>query len=114
MTIHKRSDEQDPDLDAIKEALVTQVNAVRFTGCLYASQLYDVIGAYLTGYMTVGAIDMLGRIRTPADETRYIRSSEALLVEADPEAMVTAKTVQFFLDLEDVTITVETDIPMPI
>lgn len=113
-TLHKRADDTDPDLDAIKTALAALVNGVTFVGVLYASQLFDVIHTYLTGKISAGAMDMLGRIRRPDGTTLYLRDPSVLQVPDEPESMVTAKTVQFFLDVEDITINVETDIPMPI
>lgn len=113
LTIHKRADEDDPDTAAIATALVNLVNGVRFVGRLYASQLYDVIHNYLTGYMTVGTIDLLGRLLRPDGTTTYLRSGELLEIADVPADMVTARTVQFFLDPAEVTIDLVTDIPMP-
>lgn len=113
-TIHRPSDEDAPDLDAIRTALAATVNRVGFTGRLYASQLFDVIHRYLSGSSSVSRLDMLGRIRRPDGQTVYLRSDEVLQVPDSPEAMTTTNTVQFFLDPADVQVSVATTIPIPV
>lgn len=113
-TIYKRADEDDPDTDAIKLALIDAVHSVSFVGRLYASQLYDVIHGYLTGQMRVGAIDMFGRIRCPDDTTVYLRDPAVLEVVDDATKLTTANTVQFFVESDDISITIETGVPMPL
>lgn len=109
--IDRRSGDTSPDLDAIKLALCAEVNGVPFIGRLYASQLQNVIYDSLHEDQTVSAIDMFGRIRYPDGSTSYLRDSEALLIPDDPANMVTARTVQFFLNPEDIGITVKTAVP---
>ncbi len=113
-TIYKRADEATPDLTAIRQALVDLVNQVGFIGRLYASRLTDVIHTYLSNDTSIGAIDMLGRILRPDGTTYWLRDDTVLAVEDDPARMVTANTVQFFLEPEDIGITVETGVPMPV
>jgi len=96
------------DEDAIKVALADEVNAVSFTGRLPASSLSDVVHNFLKNDVAVSAIDMLGRIRRPDATTAWIRSSEVLVVPSEPDKMVTAKTVQFFLDPEDIGLSIVT------
>jgi len=110
-TVYKRSGEADPDLAAMKTALCTEVNSVGFIGRLFASQLHDVIHAYLRNDQTASAIDMFGRIRYPSGEPEYVRDSEKLEVPDDPVALVSARTVQFFISPEDISISVETSVP---
>lgn len=109
--IHKRSGETDPDLAAIRAALCTEVNSVGFIGRLDASRLTDVVHNYLTNDQTVSAIDLIGRIRYPGGAIVYLRNSETMTVPDDPANMVTARTVQFFVDPEDIGITVRTTVP---
>jgi hypothetical protein len=110
LTVYKRAGEDDPDVDGIKAALCEEVNTIGFIGRLYASQLHDVVHSYLRNDQTVSAIDMFGRIRYPDDSTTYLRDSEVLAVPDEPEALVTPRTVQFFLAAEDVSISVITSV----
>jgi len=110
-TIHQQTSESPPDETAIKSALCEVVNATPFTGRLYASHLHDTIHAYLSNASSVGAIDMFGRIRRPNGTTLYLRDDTVLTVPDESALMVTPKTVQFFLDPADISITVQTSIP---
>lgn len=110
-TIEQRADDVTPDTAAIKTALCRLVNNVGFVGKLVASQLQDVTYGFLSSTQTVGALDMLGRIRYPNDTISYVRDSEVLLVPDDPANSVTARTVQFFMTPGDVGITVTTSVP---
>lgn len=111
MTVNKRSGEDDPDLDSIKTALCAEVNNIGFVGALYASQLHDVVHSFLRNDQATSAIDMLGRIRYPGGTDRFLRSTEVLRVPDEAEGGVTARTVQFFLTAEDISISVVTAIP---
>lgn len=110
-SITKQATEDAPDLTPIKDALVEEISNVGFIGRLYASQLHDVVHSYLTDGTNVGAVDMFGRIRYPDGTEKYLRSPEVLEVPDDPANMVTAKTVQFYVEPEDIVITVESVIP---
>lgn len=113
-TIYRRADEPDPDLEGIKQSIVDVVNRIGFIGRLYASRITDTIHSYLMNDTSVGELDLFGRIRRPNGTTLYLRDGEVLRVTDDPAAMVTANTVQFFLEPEDIGITVETGVPMPV
>lgn len=113
-TVHKRSDEPDPDVDGIKTAVMNVVNAVEFTGRLYASNIQDAVHTFLHNSSSVGAVDMFGRIRRPDGTNQYLRNTEVLRVTDDPANMVTSKTVQFFLEPEDISVTIATTIPLPV
>lgn len=110
-TIFKKTGQDDPDLDAIRDALCVEVNTMGFVGELYASQIHDVIHGFLTNGQTVGAIDMHGRLRQPDGETVYLRDPEVITAPDDPANMVSAKTVQFFASPADVGISVATKLP---
>lgn len=97
-----------PDTSVIISALTQLVNRVGFTGRLAASQVYDVIQNSLTGNQTATKLDMFGRIRRPDGTIKYVRDSSLLTVPAEPQNMVSAQTVQFFLTPSDVSITIET------
>lgn len=110
-TVLKKTGQADPDRDAIRDAVARVANTLGFAGALYASQLQDVIHAYLTDGQSVSAIDMHGRIRYPDGATVYLRDAEVLEVPDDPANMVTARTVQFLCTPEDVGVTVVTRLP---
>jgi hypothetical protein len=110
-TVYKVSGQDDPDLDGIKTDLCAAVNQVAFTGQLFAGQLQAAIAPYLLDGQQVGSIDMLGRIRYPGGAVAYVRSSEVLDVPDQPDLLVSARTVQFFIDVVDVGITVVTSVP---
>jgi elongation factor P hydroxylase len=112
-TINKQSNVPDPDLDAIKAALAQEVNTIIFIGRLYASQLHDVIQGFLSNTTSAGKVDMFGRIRYPDGTEQWVRDFEVIKIDGPAEQMVSAKTVQFYLDVEDIAISVETNVPVP-
>jgi hypothetical protein len=112
--IAKQRTQANPDLDAIKASLAAEVNNSGFVGRLYASHLHDVIHSHLSGRTSVGAIDMFGRLRYSDGTTHYVRSSEVLVIEDVDGAMVSPRTVQFFCEPDDISITVSTEVPVPV
>lgn len=111
LTINKQTNEPDPDVEAIKNALAEEVNRVGFIGRLHAGQLHDVVHGFLANNTSLGAIDMHGRIRSPDGTMRFIRSDEILKVPDLPHSMVSDRTVAFFVDPADIAVSVSTDIP---
>lgn len=111
LTITKKSTEAAPDVTAIKEDLAAAVNGIDFVGQLNASKLYDVIHNHLQNDTVVSGLDMLGRLRRPDGATTWLRSGEVLLVPAEPEQLVSYRTVQFFCAPADIAITVVSGLP---
>lgn len=111
LTIYKRAGEDDPDLEAIRDDLCTEVNTIGFVGRLYASQLQDIIHNHLINDQTVSSVDMFARVLYPSQTVRYLRDEEKLEVPDDPEDFVSEKTVQFFVDPADIGITIITNVP---
>lgn len=111
-TVYKKASEPDPDVAAIKVAVAALVNQTGFTGRLFASRVHDVVHGFLANETSVGAIDMLGRLRYPDGRIKYVRDADVLTVPDEPESMVSPKTVQFFCAPEDVGVTVESAVPM--
>lgn len=107
-TIYKQTGDDSPDLDAIRSALIDKVNAIGFTGRLSSSSLFDVVHGFLDDRTTVSAIDMLARIRRPDGSQKYLRDYDAIVVPDEPENMVTARTVQFYVTTDSIGISVET------
>lgn len=112
ITINKMTGDADPDLDGIKNSILEVINQADFFGRLDGSRITSAVHSYLTGNMSTSALDMLGRIRKPDGTVQYVRSSDALVIQDQPEDMVTAKTVQFFSELADITINVVSTIPV--
>lgn len=100
--------QETPDVDQIADDLASLVNIYGFTGRLPASALADVVHNHLEGVASTSAIDMFGRIRRPDGVDRYLRSTELLEVPDEPDIMVSGRTVAFFLDPNDVAISVTT------
>ena len=94
------------DEDGIKNALAAIVNAWPYVGALPGSILCETIHDFLFDTMSVSLVDMLGRIRKPNGDIRFIRSSEVLIIPDEPENMVTAKTTLFFLEPEDIALSI--------
>jgi len=111
--VAKNRKQADPDVLAIADAVARAANTTGFTGRLYAGHLQDVIAGYLQDGMSVGSIDMFGRIRHPDGTSSYVRGDEVLVIPSVDGAMVSPRTVQFFLDPADVEIQVSTEIPVP-
>lgn len=110
--VAKNRRQPDPDLDAIREAAADAVNAVDFTGRLYAADVLDAIAPSLSVGMSVGSIKLLGRMRRPDGSVQYFDGDELLVVDAEDGTMVGPHTVQFFADPSDVNVTVSTEIPV--
>lgn len=111
-TINKKTNDGDPDLNGIVEAIMEVVNRVPFIGRMDASLISDAVHAYLKNSMSITDMDLFGRIRRPDGTDYYLRGPESLVVEDDPARMVTAKTVQFFLERENISINVENAVPV--
>lgn len=93
-----------PDYTQIQTALAAHVNSLGFVGRLSASELAAIIYGNITGKVTVGTIDMYGRILRPDGTVRPVRSTETLLIPYEPDSMVTPRTTLFFLDPRSVAI----------
>ena len=105
--VHRQGSAPAPDETAIANALADYVNQQGFAGRLYASALADVVQELLPTGCHTGAIDMFGRVRRPNGSLLYLRSTELLVVGAEDGTMVSDRTVVFFLDPEDVAISVQ-------
>jgi hypothetical protein len=114
LTINKASGDPDPDINAIKSAVVSEINNVDFQGVLAGSTIIDTVHNYLQGRLMVTDLDLLGKIREPSGNIRYIRSSDALLIPDLPGKMVTAKTVQFFTEVADISVNVVSSITVAV
>ena len=106
-TILRAADESAPDLDLIRVALRNYVSELNFPGTLYASQLMDVIHNYLERGTVVGSIVMQGEILRTDSDTTVIRHTTALAIPNAPSVEISPRTVAFFLDTENIGLTVQ-------
>jgi hypothetical protein len=111
LTINKSAGDPDPDVNSIKNAVADVINQTDFTGRLDGSRVIDAVHNYLTDDLSVTNLDLFGRIRHPGGSVEYLRGPDSLIVKDQPDAMVTAKTVQFFAEAANITVNVATTIP---
>ena len=111
LTINKEAGDGEPDLISITSAIVSAINQTDFIGRLDGSRLIEVVHAFLAGNLSVTKLDLFGRIRRPDGSLQYLRGPDSLIVPEQPARMVTAKTVQFFAETADVSISVVSVIP---
>ena len=107
-TIVKKTTEETPDLDELKEAIASAVNKQNFTGALQGSLILFNVYPHLFGTQTVKDLDIYGEILQPNGEVVVLRDSQTIEVPDSPEDMVTASTVGFILGVDDIGISVET------
>lgn len=106
--VHKRATQDDPDTDAMAQALADFVNAQGFAGRLYASSLAEIAHSFLSGGMALSRIDLRGTLHCPDGSLERLQSLEVLTVPDMPEVFVSGRTVIFILDPLDVSIGVTT------
>lgn len=97
---------EDPDVTEVKSAICEYVNSVKFEGIVSASSVAHAALQLLPAKMTIGAIDLFGRILYPNGEVKYVRSDTALQIPDNPTEMVTARTVAVFLDPDSIGISI--------
>jgi uncharacterized phage protein gp47/JayE len=93
------------NVDAIKNAVAGYVNSTAFVSAIYASKIGEAVHAVLSAAATVSNVDITGRLRTPGGEWVVFRSRDVLEVPECAEQDVTSRTVCFFLDPQDVRVT---------
>ena len=111
LTLNKSAGDADPDVSAIKNSIATVVNGTAFIGRLDGSRILEAVSGYIQNSISITDLDLLGRFFTPGYTDKWIRSADSLVVPSDAGTMVTAKTVQFFIDVSDISINVQTSIP---
>ena len=112
LTVNKSTADAEPDVAAMKNAIAAAVNSVSFIGRLDSSRLLESISGFIQNNLSITDVDLFGRIFTPTYQSTYLRSSDSLIIQDDAPNMVTAKTVQFFTSAENISINVETNIPV--
>lgn len=98
-----------PDVTAIKNALVTEINNLGFPGQIHTSLVSDIVHGFLTDRQALGVIDLHGRINRPTGTFQIIRSRDVLRIPNDPGNMVSGRTTSFILEDDDIGISVITE-----
>lgn len=111
LTINKTAGDPTPDVNAIKAALVNEVNSTGFIGRLDGSHLIDVVHGFITDDVSVTDLDLFGRVRRPDGSIQYLRDADSLVIPEQPDKMVTSKTVQFFTEVGSISVNVQSVIP---
>jgi hypothetical protein len=111
LTVNKTAGDPTPDVDGIKAALVDAVNGVGFIGRLDGSLLTDIVHGFITDDTSVTDLDIFGRVRRPDGSVQFIRDADSLVIPDQPAKMVTAKTVQFFTEVANISVNVQSVIP---
>ena len=107
--IRKRSGQATPDTSGMAEAIADLVNNLDFGSRLYASALADIAHNYLSDGQAIGKIEMFCRLRRPDGTMLYANDTTCLNIPTDPALMLSRHTAVFFLDPEDVAISVVSD-----
>jgi len=111
LVINKAAGDAEPDLNGIRNAIVAVINQTDFIGRLDGSRIVDAIHNFLQDNLSVTDLDIFGRIRNPDGTVQYLRDSDTIVIPEQPAKMVTAKTVQFYAEAANVTVSVASTIP---
>lgn len=94
-----------PAASSLQQAVAAFVNGLGFPGGLTASAVSQVIHNAAPAVSGLTLMSLQGRIRQPDGTMVNITSGDSLTVPDTPAVGVTAQTVSFFLDPDDVTVT---------
>lgn len=106
-----------PDVNAIKQAVVTRISGLNFLmGQLPASLIYQAVQEAIagTGTMVQAPIDIEVVIRKPNGELIRARSANEIIVPDLPADDVTSRTTIFYLGLNDVGVSVRKVPALPV
>lgn len=111
LTVNRSSGDADIDTDSMKNDIANVVNGTGFIGRLDGSRILEVANMYIQNNSSITQLDLVGRIFTPDYTNVWVRSNDSLVVPSTAGDMVSAKTVQFFIEVEDISVNVQTNIP---
>jgi uncharacterized phage protein gp47/JayE len=94
------------DLTSIRAAVANRVNSLVFPQQLNASTIASVIHGFLSTKQAIGPIELFGRILLPDGVETFVRSTGVLQLPDRYDVMATGNTIAFYLDPQDVVITV--------
>lgn len=105
--IQRAANEVDPDIAAIKSAIVSAVSKIGFSGQLSASVITSAAHKYLSGQQSISAMDIFGKILRPDGQVVYLRDPARIEVPDDPDNLVSAKTVVFLTAESDIEVDID-------
>jgi len=109
LVIERKSTDDAPDSDAVENAAATAVNNVGFTGRVVCADVAAAVQAVLTESNVVKSVTLDGIIRLPDSTTTIVGpSTDILAITSAPADLVSARTIGFFLEPSDVTVTLTT------
>lgn len=94
-----------PSTAAIQNAVAAAVNNLGFTGSLSRTLIDQTLAGLLTNLVSVTGYALAGTILQPDDTEVVISDPQTLTIPDDPANMVTGRTVAFFLQPSDVSVT---------
>lgn len=94
-TLFGAADAEQPDVTALKSALVRYINSTQFTGRLFASDLTKVVYDNVPSGISVSNIDMIGRLLAPDGTHQVLHSAAVLEIPFRPAIMVSSRTTAF-------------------
>jgi hypothetical protein len=88
--------------DDIKSAVADAVNGVGFSGKLFVSRVYAAVTGLLPEGSMLSNVSLFARVRGPDGTVVHIRAQDVLTVPDTPETRISARTVQFLCEPQDV------------
>lgn len=107
-TANVRRGQAAPTMAALQRAVADFVNGLGFPGQLTGSAIAQVVHNAAPAVSGLTLMDLLGRVRKPDGTMIFMHSGDSLTVPDLPDDGVTARTVSFFLDPNDVGVTLVT------
>lgn len=105
-SIVKKPSAETPSVTNIISTVVSAINDIGFTGRIDSSLIIDRIHDYLDDTSGVTGFRMIATVLLPNGHTEVLSGTETLLVPKSLHPMVSPKTVQFFTDPTQVSVSV--------
>jgi phosphatidylglycerophosphatase A len=87
-----------------KQAIVTTIAGVGFSGALHATKIAKALSPYLNSAQDIEQINMFGKIRKPSGMIGYASATDVLRIPNDPAGGVTKNTTVFLTTVDDIDI----------
>jgi hypothetical protein len=102
--VRRAANDTNPDIAAMKKAIVKAVAEIGFSGQLSASVISSAAHKYLTGQQAISDIDIFGRIIRPDGRMVGVRDAARIVIPNDPDNLVSPKTTVFYVNEDDIEI----------
>lgn len=106
LNIRKTSGASNPNTAAMAAAIAKTVNSTGFGGKLSSSEIIKACSPYLTDAVVEMPVEMLGQLHKPDGTIVVYRRTNEIEIDEDLSNCTTGRTVLFFLDPADVSISV--------